>query len=561
MLIKNKLRLGFTISIIVTVLACITIFLQLQKVDRQYSETLDTRLPQTYATAELSRLAMAQATLVQNYIMGKDTLQAIQKRREEVNGLIAELDASLEKDNEAAQVLLTGIKEKAQVMYNSFDEAIQLKNTQGLEVAAAYYIDVAGMNVITFMDDATSLTAEISTTFNQAQQQANATTERSMIVTIVAIFIALITGILTSISLTNRIAKPLAGLERHVKEISNGNLQLEPLAVRSADEIGHLTVAINEMKVTLTKLLSNLSLSAEHLHHTSVQLTSVIDDVNVSAEMMLEGAKHGSENVKTMTTAAFESATAMDETAAAVQKIAESSQELHGFAGRTEELAKAGAQNIHTASHQMSSIYESTKLTTELIQKLSQQSKEIESITQVITSITDQTNLLALNAAIEAARAGEHGKGFAVVADEVRKLAEESNRSASQIVTLTNEIQRDTKNVELAIEDSLQNVEQGVGIIDEAGQSFGQIVNAIGEMRAQIEDVSAVTEQISATAEEVAASVLEIARSSELTNGNAQQSFVATETQLSSLENITSVADDLNNRAQELQEFVGNYRI
>ncbi|MER2106377.1 MAG: methyl-accepting chemotaxis protein [Solibacillus sp.] len=561
MLIKNKLRMGFTISITVTVLACITIFIQLQKVDREYSQALDTRLPQTYATAELSRLAMAQATLVQNYILGKDTLEVVQKRRDEVNGLIAELDQALEKDNEAAQALLAGVKEKAKIMYASLDEAIQLKNTQGLEVAAAYYIDVAGVNVILFMDDATALTTEISTIFQQAQQEANATTQQSMVVTGIAIFVAILTGIIASVSLTKRIAIPLAGLERHVQEISKGNLRLEPLTIRSSDEIGRLTVAINDMKNTLTKLLSSLAMSADHLHQTSGQLTAVTGEVHVAAEVMLEGAKHGSENTQTMTTAAFESATAMDETATAVQKIAESSQEIHSFTGRTEELAKVGAQNIYTASHQMSSIYESTKLTTELIQKLSQQSKDIESITQVITSITDQTNLLALNAAIEAARAGEHGKGFAVVADEVRKLAEESNRSASQIVILTNEIQRDTKNVELAIEESLQNVEQGVGIIDEAGQSFGQIVNAIGQMRVQIEDVSAVTEQISATAEEVAASVLEIARSSQLTHDNAQQSYAATEQQMYSLENITSVAGDLNRRAQELQEIVGNYRV
>ena len=209
----------------------------------------------------------------------------------------------------------------------------------------------------------------------------------------------------------------------------------------------------------------------------------------------------------------------------------------------------------------MTTIYESTKLTTELIQKLSKQSEEIKSISRVITSITEQTNLLALNAAIEAARAGEHGKGFAVVADEVRKLAEESNASAGQIVALTNEIQTDTKNVEKAVQESLQTVEAGVGIINEAGLSFSQIENAVDDMKAQIEDISAVTEEISAAAEEVAASVAEIAAASKSTAEQAESSKETSQQQLATMQEINAVSNDLSNRAIDLQSAVNQFRV
>lgn len=561
MSIRNKLLTGFTISIIVSVLACVNIYMQLQKVDSEYGGALDVGLPQTYATAELSRISMAQATLVQNYIMGKDTKQAIQARRDEVSGLIADLEQSLDPNNETFQTLLTGVKEKAVAMNASFDEAIQLKDTRGLDAAADYYINTAGMNVITFMDDATALSAEVSTKFEHAKEEAKSVMDLALFVTIISVLVAVAVGILVSLLLARRIANPMHRLEQHVQEITKGNLAIEPLKIQSNDEIGSLSTAVNEMKATLTDLLHNLSDNAGHLSATSEQLLASTEEVNRAAGMMLDGAKNGSEAATTMSVSASESATAMDETATAVQKIAESTQELHTFAGKTEQMAESGSQNIHMASDQMTSIYQSTKLTTELIQKLSHQSREIESITQVITGIADQTNLLALNASIEAARAGEHGKGFAVVADEVRKLAEESNRSANQIVTLTNEIQQDTKNVENAIEESLGNVEKGVKIIDFAGQSFNQIVGAIGDMKVQIEDVSAVTEQISATAEEVAASVVEISRSSDLTRLNAEQSFNSSEQQLSALQEIGAVANDLSNRAQELQRVVTNYRI
>lgn len=251
----------------------------------------------------------------------------------------------------------------------------------------------------------------------------------------------------------------------------------------------------------------------------------------------------------------------MDETASAVQRIVESSQELHSKASDTAKLADHGANNINSASKQMTTIYQSTKLTTELIQKLSKQSEEIESITRVITSITEQTNLLALNAAIEAARAGEHGKGFAVVADEVRKLAEESKASASQIVTLTNDIRTDTKNVEKAVHDSLQTVEVGVGIINEAGQPFNQIEHAIGEMTTQIEDISSFTEEISAAAEEVADSVAEIAMASKSTAEQTENSTFASQQQLSTLQEINVISNELSNRALDLQKVVNQFHV
>ncbi|NLY80724.1 MAG: HAMP domain-containing protein, partial [Lysinibacillus sp.] len=538
MSIKNKLITAFGITIVVTVLASTIIFNQLIAVEKIYSRTLDENLPQTFSNAELNRFVMAQASLVQTYIMGKDVKEAIQTHRDEVNGMIQHLDESISEDNQVARELVESVKEKAKIMHDGFDEAIALKDSEGYEAAASYYVDVAGTNVITFMDDATALFNEVTNAFTDARSKAKGKSNSAIFTTIIAIVIVIIVGIVVSLVLSSKIAKPLIHLEKYIQEITKGNLKIEPVQIHTNDEIGHLSKAINELKETLSKLILNLSESASHLNNTSEKLVASTEEVNTASSMMFDVVKEGSTSASAMASSALESATAMDETALGIQKIAESAQELFKFASQTEDIASKGSVNIKTASEQMLSIYESTKLTTELIQKLSKQSEEIENITQVITSITEQTNLLALNAAIEAARAGEHGKGFAVVADEVRKLAEESNRSAGQIVTLTNEIRQDTKNVEMAVQESLDNVHKGVGIIDDVGNSFNTIVEAIVKVKAQLEDVSAVTEQISAAAEEVAASVTEIARTAEETNKNVQESYKSAEAQRNSLQEV-----------------------
>lgn len=559
MTIRAKLIAAFTATVIITVAACLFIYFELEDVDTTYSDMLDKSVPQTYSNAELNRFTMDQASLVQSYIMGKDTKQAISDCRNDVNRMISELEKNIDKDQGKAQELLANMKEKATIMHEGFDQAIAIKDSQGLEAASKYYIEVAETNVKSFMDDSTALFSEVTKVFDETQNDVKDNTQFAFLVTNIAIIIVIVVGIIFTIILIKGIAKPLYQLEKHVQEITKGNLAIKPIEIKTKDEIGTLSNAINELKDTLTNLLINLADGASHLSATSEELTASTEEVNKASQVMLEIVKQGAESSSTMENSAKESATAMDETALAVQKISESSQELFNFASKTEEIASEGTKNIKTASEQMLSIYESTKLTTELIQKLSKQSEEIENITQVITGITEQTNLLALNAAIEAARAGEHGKGFAVVADEVRKLAEESNCSAGQIVALTSEIQQDTKNVEVAVQKSLNNVQDGVGIIENAGNSFDEIVNAISKMKAQIEDVSSVTEQISAATEEVAASVTEIARSAELTNKNVQESFKSVETQNSSLQEVLSVSNDLSKRAIEMQKIVSKF--
>ena len=160
--------------------------------------------------------------------------------------------------------------------------------------------------------------------------------------------------------------------------------------------------------------------------------------------------------------------------------------------------AEKGNDVVYSAIDHMNNISNKVATSSQVVSVLGDKSKEIGSILSLISSIAQQTNLLALNAAIEAARAGEQGKGFAVVADEVRKLAEQSASAAGNISLLINEIQKEIVNAVTAMDNGTIAVNDGIKMVNQAGKAFGEILADINYISTQMQDVSAVTEEISA---------------------------------------------------------------
>ena len=209
----------------------------------------------------------------------------------------------------------------------------------------------------------------------------------------------------------------------------------------------------------------------------------------------------------------------------------------------------------------MGSIAEKVDQSAAIVQKLDKQSLEIGGIVSVISGIATQTNLLALNAAIEAARAGENGRGFAIVAGEVRKLAEQSERSAKQISSLIEQIQLDTQLAVRAMEEGTREVAAGSQIVHEAGESFQLIVRAIEQVADQTRDVSSIAEQMSAGSEEITASVAESATIAKQSSSAAQLVADNTTQQLASLQEVAASANDLSQMSQKLQAAISKFKV
>lgn len=328
------------------------------------------------------------------------------------------------------------------------------------------------------------------------------------------------------------VVKPVAASAALAQEIANNNLALDDLAVDSMDEVGESVIALNRMKGNLTKVVSTIAGTAE-------QLAAGSEEISTSAGQTAQ-------NARTQVDQTLHVATAMQEMSATVQQISEHSQKASLASQAAADAARSGGNVVEEALSTMRGIAGSTAKVAATVAELGKSSNEIGKIIAVIDDIADQTNLLALNAAIEAARAGEQGLGFAVVANEVKKLAERTAKATQEIAAMIKAIQAETKNAVDAMEYGNKEVQIGVEKTSASGAALREIIKMseqVGDMIAQI--AAAATEQ-SATTEEINVSVANISNATKESSAAAEQTSKA-------CEDLSAMAFDLQNLVSQFQ--------
>ncbi len=251
----------------------------------------------------------------------------------------------------------------------------------------------------------------------------------------------------------------------------------------------------------------------------------------------------------------------MKEMSESVQQVAANSQKAAGGA----EDANKTAQEVGVMSgdvlRKMTEIQASVENSSEVIKLLETKSQKIGEIIGAITGIANQTNLLALNAAIEAARAGEHGRGFAVVADEVRKLAEESRNAAGTITELIKEIQLGTKQAVESMDRGTKKVSDGTATVENAVNAINRIVKAAGDVATMVQEIAAAAQEQSASVEEVTASIEDVSAISEESAAATQEASAAAEEQAASMEELVASTRKLTKLSGELQAEVSRFNM
>lgn len=561
MSVRKKLNIGFISLTLFLLISSIISYLQFKSIEGTLEEVLDEQMIQIQLTDDIQQMVSSQGLFLRAYIMDTNdsNAQMLKEYETQLTETINELASIAQSDYD--QEVLQQINQLHKALLDQSKEAIQAFNNGDTNLALTYINgDVSQTNRAIYA---------LSTEYKNYQhnqlaeinKNAKKTVARAIIISVAMFISSAIVGLYFMYFVKNSIVVPLRKVIDAADTLAQGDLTVTDVHHQSKDEIGTLATAVNTLKQNLYHLVQNIQDSASHLSAASEELSASTEEVTASSTEVAHRVQETASHLTASSSASQQSAVAMDETSAGVQRIAEATQSLHQNAITVTNTATDGGQTVDTAKQQMNTISDSTSRIAELTNKLSKQSEEIGQITKVITAITDQTNLLALNAAIEAARAGEHGKGFAVVADEVRKLAEESNKSAGQIVALTNDIQADTRNVAEAVHEGLSSVKDGVIMINNAGDAFYSITTSIRDFTDQIEDISATSQQISASAEEVAASVTEIANSADLSANNAQMIAGAIDEQASTIQQVNAVAVELSESAQKLQSLLQRFKV
>jgi methyl-accepting chemotaxis protein len=297
------------------------------------------------------------------------------------------------------------------------------------------------------------------------------------------------------------ILQPVSGLRDALNAAQRDN----DLTVRArgagSDELGQAMDAFNALMAHWQQTVGRLKHDAARLSGASTSVASATRDIAGQAQAQSE--------------AASSTAASVEKVSVSISQVAEHAEQTQGIAQQATALSESGRETMRKAAQSMTRLAGSVQDSARLIEALAKRSAEISTIVEVIRDISEQTNLLALNAAIEAARAGEQGRGFAVVADEVRKLAERTGASTTEISALTGTIQAEVASAVAQLKQSTTQVDEGVGLSAEVEQALAQIQDGAGSTRNFVGDIAwAAAEQRSAS-QDIAKHVERIARMAE----------------------------------------------
>ncbi len=314
--------------------------------------------------------------------------------------------------------------------------------------------------------------------------------------------------------IARRVSGALSAIESRFQAISAGDLRIR-IPVRGRDEIARLCQSTNRLLETLEGLIGKVVHVTHKVASASVQLSATAEEI--------------SKGTNVLTARASQAASAVEEMNATVGQVADSSGKAAGLAQETVATAKAGGAVVSETIAGMQHLSEAVTNSATIVEALGNSSDQIGAIVRTIEDIADQTNLLALNAAIEAARAGEAGRGFAVVADEVRKLAERTTKATKEIGDMIRQIQHDTRGAVESMQEGTRKVSVGVELANKTGEALEQIVQMVSQSADMIRHIAVASEEQSVATKQIAGDIDNVAQVTQESAAGAGESAKASQ--------------------------------
>ncbi|OLN29192.1 methyl-accepting chemotaxis protein [Desulfosporosinus metallidurans] len=564
--IKLKLQLGFLVVLLLTLLVGGVGYYGVYKINLGAEDLGGHWLK---ATTSLAQVVEDTEDTRRTLLLGF-TMRADAKMFQENKAQFMSFKAKWENDfaTYSNSVTTTEGKSRNEAMRKSFDtymsDADQVWKLvgEGKDVEARPILtDKSKASFEQLLKDMEAQMAFMSTGGTKSVTDAQTTKDSVVRLLIMIIALALIGGGVLAIMLARHISMPLVAVTKVAQSVADGDLNIKMPDIKNRDEIGVLSRAVGAMVHSLRELIGEVLTQSESVAATSQELSAAAEEATAASEQVSDTLAQLATGATDQAISVGETSGVIEQLSASAQQVAANAETVNQSSGRAAQAAELGALQAENAVQKIEQVRDASVQTAEVIAELGNQSIQIGQIVDVIKGIADQTNLLALNAAIEAARAGEQGRGFAVVAEEVRKLAEQSSMSTTQIATLIANIQRETERAVGAMEKGKVGVVAGVEAVNLAGNSFRTIVEEVNTVVEQIQQVTEAAQQMASGSTKAVKSVESIGVIAEQTAASAEEVSASSEEQAATMVSVSQSAEALAKLGESLMSAVSKFKV
>lgn len=563
-LIRGRIVVAFSVLMAIIIAMQILSYINITNLQNNLRNFADENLKQQMLINNLVTDIAKLSSHEQGYIITGDNyhLKAYEEMKETINDNLSLIQSSLE--NQKKELDLVVLIQQFYANYLSYSKStIEVRQNYGYENAAIMFKTSGSQSFKNYIDENTDKLLQI---LQERNEETLSDLEQFALVSKISFFVlsgmALFITVSLGYVLWKSIRRNTTAINHSILDIAQAGGDLtRRVKVKTKDEFAQIASSTNTLIDAIAHLVKRVSSLAENVSGSSQALMTLADENARTIDSIANSTQDIASDSNEILTSISQSANEMNKLETSMHELNNKALEVQQAAKAMQQAAHLGSRSVTQSSHVILEIEETMASTTATVENLGRKSSDITSIISTITTIAEQTNLLALNAAIEAARAGEHGRGFAVVADEVRKLAEQSQRAASEVTSIVGSIQAEVKSIIAQNETGVQKVIRGVEVTNETTESLHKILQQTAMTSEILNDMVVQIEQTLTNSQDVTSSFIHVSAIAENTAANTELSATAATQGSASMQEINASAVELAAQADDLRSVVAEFKI